>query len=274
MGPLQMAASAGDQAVQVMCDFFVMVWEMTLAAVAVNVFAVTGLCCQRMTGHAGNLCVRCLLVLRRVEESDLLTGQSLRRRSELCMTVKTDVLDLLSGLAFLGQDQPVAGHARIVLGGKRREFFLFLVAGAALLMPRLAGIKLRLFLDRSLIVGIVAGQAHLVLLRILDLLGSVFPLLQIARNLFVANQAMVRIEESLDSLSYLFGVRMKRSRLDVVMTVPAGSLAMDRGVKLLGIDPPGGMGRGGEQPQKEDEQADSWEPLSCSVCSVGLFVQP
>jgi hypothetical protein len=95
-------------------------------------------------------------------------------------------------------------------------------------------------------------------------------LLQIARNHFVANQAMVRIE-SLGSLYYLFGVGMKRFLLDIVMTVSAGSLAMDRGVKLLGIDPPGSMGRGGEQPQKEDEQADTWEPLSCSVCSVGLL---
>ena len=44
---------------------------------------------------------------------------------------------------------------------------------------------------------VVAGEAHLVFFRILDLLGTVFPFLQISRHLFMANQAVVRLKESL-----------------------------------------------------------------------------
>ena len=119
------------------------------------------------------------------------------------MTVETDALELFGCLALLRLNQPVAGHARLILRRKRREFFLFLVAGAALLMPRFGRIEADLFLDRSLIVRVVAGQAHLVFFRILDLLRAVFSFFKTGHDLFVANQAVVRLKKILGAFPYL-----------------------------------------------------------------------
>jgi len=71
------------------------------------------------------------------------------------------------------------------------------MAGPALLVARFAGIKLDLFLDRSLLMRVVAGKTQFMFFRILERLGTVFPFLQISCYLFVANQAVIRLEEPL-----------------------------------------------------------------------------
>jgi type IV secretory pathway VirB3-like protein len=111
-----MTAPAGHQAVQIMSNLFVMISEMTLPAVAVNVLAVARLRCQRMAGQAGDLCVRRLPKLSRVDKRNFLSGQSLSRLAFLSVAVKADSPDLLRCPAFLRQDQTVAGHARFILG--------------------------------------------------------------------------------------------------------------------------------------------------------------
>jgi len=163
------------------------------------------------------------------------------------MTVEAGPLDLFNGIAFRSVNPPVADHARFVVLGKRRQFFFSLMAGSTLFMPRFGGVKGYLFLDRSLFMRVVAGQAHFVLFSLLDPLGTVLSFLQIDRHLFVANQAMVGLKEILGPFPYFFRVRMKRFFLSVVMAVPARCLSMDRGMEFLGIDPPGGLGRGREQ---------------------------
>jgi hypothetical protein len=137
----------------------------------------------------------------------------------------------------------MADHARLILHRERREFLLLPVAGAALLMPWFGRIKLHPFLDRSLIVRVVAAEAPLVIFDILHLLGAVFSLLEIARDLFVADQAVIRLKTIPGSFSYFFRVGMKAPFLNFLMAILARSLSMNRSVKFLGIDPPGGMGR-------------------------------
>ena len=46
--------------------------------------------------------------------------------------------------------------------------------------------------------------------KILDLLGTVFPFLQISGYLFVANQAVVRLKGTLSPFPYFFRIGMKR----------------------------------------------------------------
>ena len=212
---------------QLMGDLFVMVREVAPAAVAVNVLAVAGLRCLRMAGEASYFCVRCLPVLRGVDKRDLFPGQGLRRRPELGMTMEADALQLFGCLAFLRLNPPVAGHARLVFRRKRREFFLFLVAGAALLMPRLGRIEGDLFFDRSLIMGVVAGQTHLMFFRVRDLLRTVFSFFETGHDLFVANQAVVLLKKILGAFPYFLWVRMKRFLLRVIMAVPARCLTVD-----------------------------------------------
>ncbi|NTV57666.1 MAG: hypothetical protein HGA74_10320 [Deltaproteobacteria bacterium] len=98
-----------------MTNLFVMMREMALPAVAVNVLAVARLRCQRMAAHASDLCVRRLPKLSRVDKRNFLSGQSLRRLAFLSVTVKADRLDLFRCPAFLRANQPVAGHARLIL---------------------------------------------------------------------------------------------------------------------------------------------------------------
>ena len=80
--------------------------------------------------------------------------------------------------------------------------------------------------------------------RILDLLGTVFPFLQISGHLFVANQAVVRLKTILGSFRYFFRIGVKPLFPNVLMAILAGGLSMNGSVEFLGIDPPGGMGRG------------------------------
>jgi hypothetical protein len=94
-----------------------------------------------------------------------------------------------------------------------------------------------------------------VLFNVLDLLGAVFSFIEFARDLLVADQAVIRLKASPGSFSYLFRVRMKIPFLNVLMAILARSLSMNRSVKSLGIDPPGGVGRNGER-QKKSEDAE------------------
>ena len=222
-----MTAPAGHQGMQLMGDLLVVVREVALAAVAVDVLAVAGLHCLRMAVGARDFWVRCLPIRPGVNERDFFPGQGLSRRPELGMAVQADALDLFGCHAFFKLNPPVAGHARLVLRRQRREFFLFLVAGAALLVPRLGRIEGDIFFDRSLIMGVVAGQTHLMFFRVLDLLRTVLPFLETGHDLFVANQAVVRLKKILGAFSYFLRVGMKRFLLRVIMAVPARCLTVD-----------------------------------------------
>jgi hypothetical protein len=123
-------------------------------------------------------------------------------------------------------------------------------------MPRLAGIKLYLFPDRSLLMRIMAVKTHFVFIEILDLLGTVFSFLKLRHDLFMADQAVVRFKEIPSPFPYGFRVRMKRLLLSVVVAVPAGGLTVNRSMEFLGVDPPGGMGRAAQPQQKRDKKSD------------------
>jgi hypothetical protein len=158
------------------------------------------------------------------------------------MTMEAYVLDPFSCLAPLRVNQLVAGHAGLVLRRKRRELFLLLMARTALFIARLVGIEGDRFLDRSLIMRVVAGEAHLIFSRILDPHGTVFSFVKIGRDLFVTNQAVVRLKKFLGPFCNFLRVRVRRLFLDILMAILAGYLAVDRGMKFFGVDPPGGMG--------------------------------
>ena len=240
-----MAAPARYQRMQIMSNLFVMVGEVALAAVPVNVFAVASFRGLGMTDHTGHFRVRRLGIFCRVHKGNFFPCEDLARRSELSVTMEAGRRDLFNCLARFRPNTPVTGHARLILRRKRREFFPFLMAGAALLIPRLGGIEGDLFFDRSLIMRVVAGQTHLVFFNILDFVRTVPALHQITRDLFMADQAVVRLKKDLGAFPYFFWIGMKRFLLNVVMAVPAGCLTVDRGVEFLGVDPPGGMGRDG-----------------------------
>ena len=112
-----------------------------------------------MADHTGHFCMGRLGIFCRADKGNLFTGQDLRGRPKLGVTMEANALNLFSCLALLRLKQPVTGHARLVFRRKRREFFLFLVAGPALFVARFAGIKLDLLLDWSLIIRVVAGKA-------------------------------------------------------------------------------------------------------------------
>jgi len=97
---------------------------------------------------------------------------------------------------------------------------------------------------------VMAAKTRFMFFDILDFLGPVFSLLQIARNFLVANQAVVRMKTILGSFRYFFRIGVKPLFPNVLMAILAGGLSMNGSVEFLGIDPPGGMGVPG-QPQKK-----------------------
>jgi hypothetical protein len=195
-----------------------------------------------MADNARGFCMGGLGILHRTDESNLFPGQGLRRRPQLRVAIEADALNPFSCLASIRTDQLVAGHARLILRRKRGEFFLLLMARTALLPAGLGRIEGDRFLDGRLIMGVVAGQAHLVLSRVLDLLGTVFSFVKIGDHLFVTHQAVVRPKKILGPLSYFLRIGVKGLRLEVLVAITAGYLAVDRGMEFFGVDPPGGMG--------------------------------
>jgi hypothetical protein len=138
-------------------------------------------------------------------------------------------------------------------------------------MARYSGIKLDFVLDRSLLMRVVAGEAHVVFFRILDFLRPVLALLQSTRNLIMANQAVIRLKEILRLFSYLFRVRMKRFLLSVVVAILAGGLSMDRRMEFLGVYPPRSLGRGRAPPEEEDKKKACKERFLFSPGAVGVL---
>jgi len=90
---------------------------------------------------------------------------------------------------------------------------------------------------------IMAVKTHFVFIEILDLLRSVLSFLQIAHDLFVADQAVVRLKTILGSFRYFLRIGMKPLFPNVLMAILAGGLSMNGSMEFLRIDPPGGMGR-------------------------------
>ena len=101
LGPLEMAAPAGHQGMQIIGHLLVVVCDVALAAVPVNVLAVAGLCGLRMTDNAGDLWVGRLGIFCRVDKGNLFPREDLRGGPELSMTVEADRLDLFGCLALL-----------------------------------------------------------------------------------------------------------------------------------------------------------------------------
>jgi hypothetical protein len=73
----------------------------------------------------------------------------------------------------------------------------------------------------------MAGKAHFVFFKILDLLGTVFPFLQISGYLFVANQAVVRLKGITCAFSDCLRVGMKSLLFGVLMAILARCLSVD-----------------------------------------------
>jgi hypothetical protein len=96
----------------------------------------------------------------------------------------------------------------------------------------------------------MAVKTHFVFIEILDLLRSVLSFLQIAHDLFVADQTVVRLKTILGSFGYFFRIGVKPLFPNVLMAILAGGLSMNGSMEFLGVDPPGGMGVPG-QPQKK-----------------------
>ena len=94
----------------------------------------------------------------------------------------------------------------------------------------------------------MAAKTRFMFFEILDLLGPVFSFLQIAHDLFMADQAVVRLKTILGSFRYFFRIGVKPLFPNVLMAVLAGGLSMNGSMELLGIDPPGGMGRNRKPP--------------------------
>ena len=100
---------------KIMGDLFVVVREMALAAIPMDVLAVAGLCGSRMTDHTGDRGVGRFGIFARVQKGDFSPCQGLGLRPELSMTMEAHCLDFFGRLAFLGVNQPMAGHARLIL---------------------------------------------------------------------------------------------------------------------------------------------------------------
>ena len=159
MDPLEMTALTRHQGMEIMGHLLLMIWKVALAAVPGDVPAMARFRGLGMTDHAGLFCVRRLGIFCRVHQGNLFPRHDLSRRPELGMTVEAGDFDLFSGIDFFRLHPTVTGHARFILRRKRRELFLFLMASPTLFMARFGGIKLDPFLDRSLLVRVVAGNA-------------------------------------------------------------------------------------------------------------------
>ena len=186
------------KACRLMGNLLVMVREMALAAVAVNVLAVAGLRCLRMAGNASDLCVRRLLVLRGVDKRDLFPGQGLRRRPELGVTMEADALNLFGCLAFLRLN-PAGGRPCTPRPLPKREGVLSFPRGRRRTAHAAAwpGSKATFSLIGACSWGSWQAKTHLVFFRVLDLLRTVFSFLETGHDLFMANQAVVRLKKSL-----------------------------------------------------------------------------
>jgi hypothetical protein len=127
----EMAGLAGDPGMGVVGRLFV-VWGMALAARPLFLLVVFVSGGVRMTGRASDFAVGACFEVRSVHQGDRITGQLLRRGSRGFMAVKAEGENSLEMPGALRRRQPVAGHARLVVFGKRRQLRLQGVTDAAL----------------------------------------------------------------------------------------------------------------------------------------------
>jgi len=122
----------------------------------------------------------------------------------------------------------MTNHAGLILGGKRGQGGLFLVAGAALFVTGSGGIKSAcLFSNGCLAMGIVAVKASFVFLLVLDLHGPVETLAQPLQAVVMAGQALICLEELSPRPDDVSRVWMGHSGLNFLMAVLTRGLAMN-----------------------------------------------
>jgi len=82
------------------------------------------------------------------------------------------------------------------------------------------------FIERELIMGVVATETIQIPIGIADLSGTMHTLFQIVKDIIMAGKAMIHMEKFSRFLVHIPGVRMKTPLTNISVTVLTGSLAM------------------------------------------------
>jgi hypothetical protein len=177
---------------RVMGYLFIMIL-MALTTIYQPLLIVPEFCRLGMTGHARHGSMSGLAIGFFVDGRHPLGGHLLGAAPLIAVAVKAESLDSFTILLTIWRRETVTSHAGFVLFRQRRQRFVLLMAGAALLAEGHGRVDSGVT-QSQLVVRLVAASAVLVTGAIVRLLGAVPALIQVIKDIIVAGDALTHVE--------------------------------------------------------------------------------
>jgi len=231
-----MTRTTADSSMRVVGHLFIMIL-MALTTIPQPLLVVSELGRPGMTGHARHGGMSGLPICFFIDGRHLLGGHLLGAAPLIAVAVKAEPLDSFTILLTIRRRETVTNHAGFVLFHRRRQRFVPLMAGAALLSDGHGGVDSSLAKSR-LVVRLVAASAVPVTRTIVDLLGAMPTPIQVVKNIIVTGKATIRVEQARRLSVNLGGIGMTCLIGCILVAVQTAILAMGGNVVSVRVQIP------------------------------------